>query len=49
VVGGGYKYFASDDASYHFGPFVCCGPELPVGFEKMAIHMVLLNFTLQFW
>jgi OmpA-OmpF porin, OOP family len=47
-VGGGYKYFASDGSSYHFRPIVCCGPELQVGFNRMSIHMVLLNFTLKF-
>jgi OOP family OmpA-OmpF porin len=47
-VGGGYKYFASDGSSYHFRPIVCCGPELQVWFNRMSIHMVLLNFTLKF-
>jgi OOP family OmpA-OmpF porin len=47
-VGGGYKYFASDGSTYHLGPIVCCGPELQVGFDRVPIHMVLLNFTLKF-
>jgi opacity protein-like surface antigen len=47
-LGVGYTYFASDDSSYHFEPLVCCGPELRVGFDRVAIHMVRLNLTLKF-
>jgi OmpA-OmpF porin, OOP family len=47
-LGVGYAYFASDGSSYHFEPLVCCGPELPVGFDRVSIHMVRLNFTLKF-
>jgi opacity protein-like surface antigen len=47
-VGVGYRYFASEDSSYHFESVVCCRPDLQLRFEGMSMHMVMGNFTLKY-
>ena len=47
-AGVAYKYFNTEDSSYHYPPLYYYGPDLRLGFEGMRLHQIVLTCTLKF-
>lgn len=47
-AGVAYKYFSTEDTSYHYPPLYYYGPDLRLGFEGMQLHQIVLTCTLKF-
>ena len=48
-LGVGYKYFATEDSSFSYSPaFPGSGPNLPIAFEGVRTHSVMVTFQMQF-
>jgi opacity protein-like surface antigen len=48
-LGVGYKYFATEDSSFGYGPgFPGGGPNLPISFDGVRTHSVMVTFQMNF-